>query len=76
MGTDLGALYGPLIFHMLPASVHRIFVNTFKGNITLKYLCPGQQLAFKLRHYSTFNELKACVECMTHKTHNTIMLNV
>jgi hypothetical protein len=33
--TGLGALYGPSIPHMLPASVHRTIVNAFKGIINL-----------------------------------------
>jgi hypothetical protein len=30
--SDLGALYGPLILHKPPASVHCTVLNTFKGN--------------------------------------------
>jgi hypothetical protein len=35
-------LQGPLIPHMLPASVHCTAVNEFKGTTNLKYLCPAQ----------------------------------
>jgi len=29
-------MYGPLVLHMLWSSVHRSFVNVFKGTINLK----------------------------------------
>jgi hypothetical protein len=35
--TGLGALYGPLILHMPPHSVHSTFVNAFKGAADVKH---------------------------------------
>jgi hypothetical protein len=32
---DLGTMYGPLIVHMPPATVHRTFVSAFKGTKNL-----------------------------------------
>jgi hypothetical protein len=37
--ADLGTLYGPLILHMLPVSVHRTVVNAY-NDINLKPLRP------------------------------------
>jgi hypothetical protein len=38
---SIRALYGPLIFHMLLATVHCMVANVFNGTIDLKPLCPG-----------------------------------
>jgi len=43
---DLGALYGPLIPHTLPVSVHRTIVNACKDIMYLKPLHRGQYLLF------------------------------
>ena len=34
--AGLGAMYGPLVLHMLRSSVHRSFVNGFKVTVYLK----------------------------------------
>ena len=35
--ASLGALYGPLILHMPPISVHSTVVNAFKGAANVKH---------------------------------------
>jgi hypothetical protein len=40
--ASLDAHYRPLILHMLPALVHHVVANAFKGTINLKLLHPGQ----------------------------------
>jgi hypothetical protein len=45
--VDLGALYGPSIFHMPSASVHRTVMSIFKATTNLKPFRPGWQLEFK-----------------------------
>ena len=40
--ADIGALYGPFILHILPASVHRTVANMFNGSINSNPLCPMQ----------------------------------
>jgi hypothetical protein len=50
--VGVGALYGPVIPHTPPASVHRTFVNAFKCTTLLKPVRSGQYLEFKpLRHW-------------------------
>jgi hypothetical protein len=46
----LSALYGPLIPHLLLASVHHMVVNAFKDAIRLEFLYPGQELEFKFQY--------------------------
>jgi hypothetical protein len=49
--ADLGALYGPLIPHMLPATLHCMGVNVCEGTKKLRPLHPGQELELKPKHH-------------------------
>jgi len=44
----LGALYGPLVIHLLQAARHRTAMSAFKGTVHLKRLREGQKLELKL----------------------------
>lgn len=44
----LGALYTPLVPHMLPISMNCMVMNAFKRTVNLKPLLPGNKLEFKL----------------------------
>lgn len=46
----LSDLYGPLALHVLPASLHCMVTNAFKGIINIKPFHPAQQLEFKPQH--------------------------
>jgi len=41
--VSLGALYRPLLIHMLLTVVHCAIVSTFKGTINSQPLLPGKQ---------------------------------
>jgi uncharacterized protein (DUF3084 family) len=45
--VTVGALYGTLILHILPSSVHRTVVNDLKGNIILKSFFLGRSWDLK-----------------------------
>ena len=45
--AGLGVLYGPLILHFTPASVHRTVAESIAFTLKLKELRSGQQLGFK-----------------------------
>jgi hypothetical protein len=47
--ASFDAHYRSLILHILPALMHHVVANAFKGAINLKLLHPGQQLEFKLQ---------------------------
>jgi hypothetical protein len=53
--VSLGALYGPIILHMRPASVHCTFVNKFHFNMNLKLLGSEQDLELKTQGLRQFN---------------------
>jgi hypothetical protein len=46
--TTLGALYRPLVPHMLLISMNCMVMKAFKGTVNLKPLLPGLKLKFKL----------------------------
>ena len=47
ISDGVGAWYGPLIFHIPPASVHRKIVDTIKVTIKTKPMRPARYLRFK-----------------------------
>jgi hypothetical protein len=46
VSEGLRKIYGPLILHMLPTSVHRSGIRAFKGTINLKLVRPVQYMGF------------------------------
>jgi hypothetical protein len=47
LNAGLGAVYGPLVRHMLPVSLYHKDVNVFQRTVILKHPNAGQELKLK-----------------------------